>query len=308
LREKLYLDPEIFENALEKLVIHGGCTVDYQDEAVVGHNSWHESYVTQLDHRRLQIELAARWAETDRCRMAAIVLHFGDLQDGSRPCGKCDFCNPRQCLVQKFRPPTKRERRTLYAVVEALQSIRSLSTGKLYKEIFPAGDVSRNSFEQLLSGIARAGVIELEDEVFKAEGRSIVYRRATLTAFGARVDERTALDFTMKTDPLEPEDRADPKPRRPSAERTDAALSAEAAALEQQLRDWRLHESRQRNVPAFQIFSNRTLRSIAEARPMTLHALREVSGVGPAKSEAFGEAICGICAAAQSFSPNSTES
>jgi RecQ family ATP-dependent DNA helicase len=304
LRVKLDLDAEIFENALEKLAVHGGCTVDYPDKVVVGRTGWSESYATQLDHRKLQIELAARWAETDRCRMAAIALHFGDVEDGSRSCGKCDFCSPRQCIVQTFRSPTKKERQALYAVVGALRSIRSKSTGKLHKEIFPAGDMSRDSFEQLLSGLARAGVIDIEDEVFKTEGRSVVFRRATLTAFGGRVDERTSLDFTIKAASGGVQERADTKPRPRSTGKFESPLADSAAALELQLRDWRLHESRERGVPAFHLFSNRTLRSIAESRPTTLHALRRVPGVGPVKSEAFGAAICEICAASPS---NATE-
>ncbi len=42
------------------------------------------------------------------------------------------------------------------------------------------------------------------------------------------------------------------------------------------------------NVPAFIVFSDKTLRAIARARPESEDALRRVKGVGPAKCEAYG--------------------
>ncbi|HKO02362.1 MAG TPA: HRDC domain-containing protein, partial [Thermoanaerobaculia bacterium] len=57
------------------------------------------------------------------------------------------------------------------------------------------------------------------------------------------------------------------------------------------LRKWRRSEAEQRGVPPYVIFSDRTLREIARARPATLVELREVYGVGDAKLEAFGSAV-----------------
>ena len=44
-------------------------------------------------------------------------------------------------------------------------------------------------------------------------------------------------------------------------------------------------------MPGFVVFSNRTLKAIAIARPDSLAALERVPGVGPAKLEAYGDAI-----------------
>jgi len=57
------------------------------------------------------------------------------------------------------------------------------------------------------------------------------------------------------------------------------------------LRKWRRGEAEERGVPPYVIFSDRTLREIARARPATLTELREVYGVGDAKLEAFGSAV-----------------
>jgi len=63
------------------------------------------------------------------------------------------------------------------------------------------------------------------------------------------------------------------------------------------LRKWRRGEAEERRVPPYVIFSDRTLREIARARPATLVELREVYGVGDAKLEAFGSAVLNMLTA-----------
>jgi superfamily II DNA helicase RecQ len=73
-------------------------------------------------------------------------------------------------------------------------------------------------------------------------------------------------------------------------------MSAHVAAIEDKLRAWRLAEARRHGVPAFQVLGNKTMRAIAQQRPITLEELQCVSGIGPSKAEKFGEEICRICA------------
>ena len=73
-------------------------------------------------------------------------------------------------------------------------------------------------------------------------------------------------------------------------------MSAHASAIEDKLRTWRLAEARKHGVPAFCIVGNKTMRDIAQQRPLTLEELLCVSGIGPSKAEKFGEEICRICA------------
>jgi superfamily II DNA helicase RecQ len=44
-------------------------------------------------------------------------------------------------------------------------------------------------------------------------------------------------------------------------------------------------------VPAYIVFSDKTLRAMAEGRPSTQEELLAVSGVGPLKLERYGEAF-----------------
>jgi len=57
------------------------------------------------------------------------------------------------------------------------------------------------------------------------------------------------------------------------------------------LKSWRAGEARRRGVPAYVVFHDTTLESLAAARPRDLDDLRSVKGIGPAKLEAYGDAL-----------------
>jgi DNA helicase-2/ATP-dependent DNA helicase PcrA len=60
------------------------------------------------------------------------------------------------------------------------------------------------------------------------------------------------------------------------------------------LKEWRRDEARERGLPAYVIFHDRTLADIADRRPRTAAELISVSGVGPAKVANYGEAVLAI--------------
>jgi ATP-dependent DNA helicase RecQ len=56
-----------------------------------------------------------------------------------------------------------------------------------------------------------------------------------------------------------------------------------------------MEEAKKLGVRAFHILGNKTLRAVAVEQPRTLAELLAISGIGPAKAEKFGEAICRVC-------------
>ncbi len=54
------------------------------------------------------------------------------------------------------------------------------------------------------------------------------------------------------------------------------------------LKEWRKQKAKELDVAAFMVFSDKTLRDLAERNPRTREALREVYGIGEQKLEAFG--------------------
>ena len=63
------------------------------------------------------------------------------------------------------------------------------------------------------------------------------------------------------------------------------------ADLFEQLRALRRRLANEENVPAFVVFSDATLQQLAKARPVDRHAMLNVSGIGPAKLERYGDAF-----------------
>ncbi|MEI9937921.1 MAG: DNA topoisomerase 3 [Pseudomonadota bacterium] len=80
--------------------------------------------------------------------------------------------------------------------------------------------------------------------------------------------------------------------------RTKAATlpsTGASAALVASLRAWRLGEAKRKHVPAFRILTNRALVAIAEARPKSVEALRNVSGVGPKVLQTYSSQLVQLC-------------
>jgi DNA topoisomerase-3 len=310
LMTKVRMDDEVFDKALEKLWIHGGAVVDSAENVCRGHDQWRESYVAQGEQKRAQIDQMMRFAESNQCRMATLVRHFGDLADGEKPCGICDFCAPKQCAAQRFRTATEAEHKTLLRVVAALRSGGAKSTGKLYGELCPNKEMSRDAFEEVLGATARAGLLQLSDEAFQKDGKQIPYRKASLTRTGHTVDEKMPIEFVMKnTEPPSNKRKRKkaqtvPSRKRVSKPKTAAgpeklakAKGAEAEMdirLEAALRDWRLAEARRRGVPAFRILSDRTLRALTTSHPVTTQELLAIPGIGSSTVAKYGMNICRV--------------
>src|SRR5258708_15806804 len=96
------------------LGIHGGAVLDYAENVSRGEGHWREPYLTQGEQKQSQVNQMIRYAESNQCRMSALVCHFGDLADGQKTCGICDFCAPQRCASHRFRTATEAERAALF--------------------------------------------------------------------------------------------------------------------------------------------------------------------------------------------------
>jgi len=76
--------------------------------------------------------------------------------------------------------------------------------------------------------------------------------------------------------------------RRPSGAGEALVLSADDQRIFEILKYWRREKAEELDVPAFVIFSDRTLRHMAQLKPKGREELREVYGLGDAKIERFG--------------------
>jgi superfamily II DNA helicase RecQ len=300
----------VFEKALEKLWTHGGAVVDSGDYVTAGSGEWRDSYIAQGEQKRAQIERMIRYAQSNECRMGSLVRHFGDVADGRKNCGICDFCAPAACIAQRYRQPTDAEIRMAFDILDELEEAPR-SVGKLHAQLCAKGEASRDDFEELVGSLARAGLVRLTEETFEKDGKSIPYRKAWLAREANFVSRDGPLEFTVRRmgTVLETPGRrsgarkksAKKKRERIPLSRPAGRAKGEAAApvagsplelkAEELLRAWRLATAKRLGVPAFRIMTDKVLEAIAKRRPKTAADLLAIPGIGINSVEKYGAQI-----------------
>jgi ATP-dependent DNA helicase RecQ len=317
LRAASKLGEEEFDKALEKLEIHGGARVDFGGSVTAGGTGWKKTYAIQAQFRAEQFEKVLRFTTSSECRMAALVRHFGDVEDASRPCGICDVCDPAGAVLRLFRRPTAAERTMVQAIAGELRAVDYKAAGTLQRNLDPANRISRNDFDGLLDAMVRARLIEIEEAEYEKDGEVKRYRKVRLTKAGLELRATTPVELLISDGVVEEFGGRRQAPAR--SKKTTAtskagslkststmALEAEpiklttaGEALAARLKEWRAAEAKRLGVPAFMVLHDRTLTAIAQARPASPRQLLEINGMGPAKVERIGEAILELCGAAK---------
>ncbi len=72
---------------------------------------------------------------------------------------------------------------------------------------------------------------------------------------------------------------------------TEGPMSADEEAISEVLRNWRKEYAEKKDIPAFLVFSNKTLRAIAKRKPRSMSDLEGVYGMGTHKIEHLGPLI-----------------
>jgi len=197
LRAASKLGEEEFDKALEKLEIHGGARVDFGGSVTVGGTGWKKTYTIQAQYRAEQFEKVLSFTTSSECRMAALVRHFGDVEDASRPCGICDVCDPSGAVLRLFRRPTAAERAMVQAIAGELRGVDYKAAGTLQRNLDPANRISRNEFDGLLDAMVRAGLIEIEEAEFEKNGEVIRFRKVRLTKAGLELRVTTPIELLI---------------------------------------------------------------------------------------------------------------
>jgi RecQ family ATP-dependent DNA helicase len=202
------------------------------------------------------------------------------------------------------------------------------AAGTLQRNLDLVGRISRAEFDGLLDAMVRAGLIEIEEAEFEKDGEVRRFRKVRLTERGLESRATASVELLIADGVVEefggraavPAARRakGPVQARPpkaaanvgvaanaSGAKTAAAaaepvrLTAAGEALAARIKEWRAAEAKRLRVPAYVVMHDRTVAALAQARPATPRQLLEIDGMGPAKVERFGEAILGLCGAAE---------
>jgi ATP-dependent DNA helicase RecQ len=240
------------------------------------------------DHETKLLNDLDRYLSGTMCRHRALVEYFGQ-QYTAEACTACDLCLGE---TEDVSEGTVMAQKILSCVYRLNQSwgvghVISVLRGENTEKIRERRHNTLSTFA-LLKGCSRN---ELRDLIWQLIGQGFVEQSG---------DEFPVLKLTQRSRAVlrgEEEVRL----RQPIAATKKRAAKASLqfdgpvdAALFQTLREWRRGEADERGVPPYIIFSDRTLREIARAKPSTLSELRDVYGVGDAKLEAFGSAVIAV--------------
>jgi ATP-dependent DNA helicase RecQ len=321
LRQRLKMEAETFDKAVEKLIAQGAATIDMAGnvraaEDAPRQTTWRKGYDEQISFRRGQIDRMVQFAESPQCRMSALIQHFGDTADGLRPCGHCDFCAPQNTTAQTFRIPTAQEERHLRTILETLQGSTGRSTGKLHTDL--ALGIERKQFDAYLNALTRAGLVQIITDTFtNPEGTVINYKKASLTHEGRTFTGPLPPDLLLNematassTSRKKTGNTAGPKSSKATlkVEREQTVYTAEQKILAENLRTWRKAEAAKTGKPAFMVFGDSVLHNLIFTAPKTISKLLTVSGIGQDKADRYGADIIAICRAETSPTISLTQS
>ena len=231
--------------------------------------------------------------ETVQCRRAQLLAYFGQELPGGR-CGNCDTCLappeswdgtvPAQKLLSTI-VRLDRERRQRYGAGQLIDILLGKQTPR----------VTQLGHDQLAT-------FGIGTELGEAEWRGVVRQLLAQGLLAVHGDGYGTLVLTEasgavlrgeRTVALRREVvRASRSSRARSAAGSD--LPPAATPLFERLRAWRAATARALGAPAYVVFADATLRGIALTEPTTLDELSQVSGVGAAKLERFGDAVLAI--------------
>jgi ATP-dependent DNA helicase RecQ len=229
-----------------------------------------------------------RYLSGTMCRHRSLVEYFGQKYPADS-CGACDICLGE---TEDVSEGTVVAQKILSCVFRLNQSwgvghVISVLRGENTEKVRDRGHVSLSTFA-ILKGCSRN---ELRDLIWQLIGQGFLEQTS---------DEFPILKLTQRSRAVlrgeeEVRLRQPIAPKKQRSARLPVSFDGPVdAALFQTLREWRRSEADERGVPPYIIFSDRTLREIARAKPSTLTQLREVYGVGDAKLEAFGSAVLAV--------------
>ncbi len=229
--------------------------------------------------------------ETVSCRRGQLLAYFGQTE-ATPDCGNCDTCLtppeswdgtvPAQKLLSTVLR-LQRERGQKFGAGQSIDILLGKQTDKVTQfrhdqlKVYGIGaDLREQEWRGVVRQLLAAGFLAVEGD----------YGTLVLTGTSAQV-LRGEVKVMMRRE----------QPKAPKAPRARAAAPAapdfpsSAAPDFERLRAWRAATAKEQGVPAYVIFHDATLRSIAALRPSTLAELGTISGVGQAKLTKFGQQV-----------------
>lgn len=291
-------EDEATEAALRQLYNHQAIAWTSDDQVrLLPKRDWTSTYVAQREHRLKQIEDMIDFAQGSGCRMHGLVRYFSPSEAGQQRCGICDHCAPHDARARGFRLPDEEDLGNLSRIMASLRRHSGQTPKRLHEEVFPSGRPSRDWLDAYIACLARGSLVEQQSDAFEKEGRVITFQRLFITREGMGATDLAGVELWLDAPDSTLEAVAVKRRRARKKTAVEPVVKVSATVSEacyEELREWRMKVSKSRHCPPFRIASNATLRAISRAAPATREELLDVKGMGPARTEEFGEELLAI--------------
>ena len=244
------------------------------------------------EHRRLDALLG--YCESPACRRRVLLSYFGERTE---PCGNCDAClEPAEMVdgTAEGQMVLSAVDRTgqCYGAAHIIDVLRGTLTEKAAKAghdrltaFGTGGTRKKEEWRSMIRQLVAVGFLSLD-----VKG----YGGLAITSRGRALMEGED-SFAYRQDAMRP---AQPARRNARSVEPVEELSAAGTALFAKLKELRLHLAKERGVPAYVVFSDRSLADMAQRCPKNAAEFAEVNGVGAAKLKKFAGPFLEAIAAA----------
>lgn len=235
------------------------------------------------EHKRL--DALVGYCEAPECRRRSLLAYFGEQIEA---CGNCDVCiDPVEMadgteLGRKVLTAVEGSGQ-LYGGAHIIDILRGMQSEKLLKaghDKLPAygtgAELRKPEWQSIIRQLVAAGFLKLDVQGYG--GLAITPKGQDLM--------RGEESFRYRQDTLKKSRAAKRRVRDLAA---DADLPEADTGLLTALRALRLSFAKERGVPAYVVFTDRTLVDMARRKPATIDEFAEVHGVGAAKLRDFAE-------------------
>lgn len=240
----------------------------------------------RIEHHKLDAMLG--FCELTSCRRQALLRYFDDHMD--EPCGNCDTC---------LDPPA-----TWDASVAAQKALSCVHrTGQRFGVNYVVDVLLGKDDERIQRfGHHQLSTFGIGTELDQNEWRHLFRQLIARGLLNVDLEAHGSLRLTETSRPVLRGEQAlhlrklVKAGKAKSRNRKTAGASGKLAddTLWQALRKLRTQLAEQQGVPAYVIFHDATLMEMVERQPQTLSQLRNISGVGERKLEAYGEDFLGV--------------
>ena len=250
------------------------------------------------DHKRREVSRLnslITYAEASTCRRQSLLQYFGEETE---VCGNCDNClNP-----VEMKDGTERAHMIFDAIFETGERygqahIIDVITGKETEKLLKAGhddissfaqgaDIPRAEWQSLVRQMISQGLLEVD---------IAGYSGLLITRQGQEF-QRSNANFSYRDDALATQTQKTNRKKAKSSTTPSIDLSERDSDLLLALKKKRLALAKERGVPAYVIFTDKTLEDMAQRRPATLEAFERVRGVGKSKLKKFAEEFMAVIA------------